>query len=47
MTLQIQLNICRACLAEEAKVQLTEFQTDSEVLKSFQFLINSEVRYRF
>lgn len=46
MSIQIQLNICRACLAEDAKTTLSEFSADSEVLKNFQFLINSQV-YRF
>lgn len=43
MSLLIQLNICRSCLAEEAKTQLTEFPVDSDFIKSFQNLINSEV----
>lgn len=44
MSIQIQLDVCRACLNGDNKIELTEFSLESETFKDFQAIINSEVR---
>lgn len=47
MNIQIQIQVCRACLKPPEATKLTTFTADSETMKNYLDLINIEVRVRF
>lgn len=48
MNIQVQIQVCRACLKQSESVKLVEFEAESEIIASYLDLLHSEVNcHRF
>lgn len=43
MSVQVQIQVCRACLKPSEATKLIEFEVDSEIITNYIDLLNSEV----
>lgn len=46
MNISIQIQVCRACLKPPEAIKLIEYSLDSEIMKNYYELLNSEVIWK-